>query len=91
MTKKSSSLQFRCTLFKYGTVARIPSLKPREVERILFKLGFIFGRQKGSHRMYMKGNVCITVAFTSHAIKRGTLHGIIKTAGLSPEDFLKLR
>jgi predicted RNA binding protein YcfA (HicA-like mRNA interferase family) len=42
---------------------KLPSLKPREVIKVLEKLGFVFVRQKGSHLIYVKGNIGITIPY----------------------------
>jgi predicted RNA binding protein YcfA (HicA-like mRNA interferase family) len=69
---------------------KLPFLKPREVIKVLEKLGFVFVRQKGSHRIYVKGNIGITIPYHNKDLKKGTLRAIIKQAGLSVEEFLKL-
>lgn len=33
-------------------VSKVPVLKPREVEKLLFALGFAVVRQRGSHKQY---------------------------------------
>ncbi|MGE0857638.1 MAG: type II toxin-antitoxin system HicA family toxin [Gammaproteobacteria bacterium] len=33
-------------------MSNVPVLKPREVEKILFALGFAVARQRGSHKQY---------------------------------------
>jgi len=43
--------------------SKLPSLKPKEVIKVLEKLGFVFVRQKGSHRIYVKGNIGITIPY----------------------------
>ena len=40
---------------------KLSTLKPREVVRILERVGFCFVRQKGSHRLYVKGNIGVTI------------------------------
>lgn len=69
---------------------KLPPLKPKQVIKILEKAGFSFVRQKGSHRIYVKGNIGITIPFHNKEMKRGTLRHIIKQAGLTIEEFLKL-
>ena len=64
-------------------------MKPKEVIRVLEKLGFEFYRQKGSHRIYVKGEAQITVPFHNKDLKTGTLHNIAKATGLTIEDFRK--
>lgn len=69
---------------------KLPALKPKEIVRILEKAGFSFVRQKGSHRIYVKDNIGVTIPFHTRDLKRGTLKQIIKQAGLTAEEFLKL-
>jgi predicted RNA binding protein YcfA (HicA-like mRNA interferase family) len=69
---------------------KLPSLKSREVIKVLEKLGFVFVRQKGSHRIYVKGSIGITIPYHTKDLKKGTLKAIIKQTGLSVEEFLKL-
>lgn len=71
-------------------MVKLPALKPREVIRVLEKAGFIFVRQKGSHRVYVKGNTGITIPFHNKDLKKGTLRHIIKQIGLTIEEFYKL-
>lgn len=69
---------------------KLPTLKPKEIVRILEKAGFLFVRQKGSHRIYVKDNIGVTIPFHSRDLKRGTLKQIIKQARLTVEEFMKL-
>ena len=68
----------------------MPALKPREAIKALEKAGFVFVRQKGSHRIYMKRNVGVTVPFHNKDLKIGTLRHIIKQSGLEVKEFLGL-
>ncbi|GAB4301582.1 MAG: type II toxin-antitoxin system HicA family toxin [Myxococcota bacterium] len=70
---------------------KLPSLKPRDVIRILRELGFVEERQKGIHKVFVRGAdyKVIIVPFHSKDLKRGTLRSIIKKTGLSVEKFLK--
>jgi mRNA interferase HicA len=71
---------------------RLPICTPAEVERALLRTGFVLHHTRGSHRYYRNattGNIT-AVAFHARDLKRGTLHGILKQAGLSLEAFLKL-
>lgn len=70
---------------------KLPPLKPREIERILEKAGFFFIRQKGSHRIYIKEHLGVTVPFHNKDLRRGTLQSIIKQSGLTADEFLALR
>lgn len=69
---------------------RLPALKPREVIRALERAGFRFERQKGSHRIYVKGNIGITVPYHNKDLKIGTLRHIIEQSGLEAKQFLDL-
>ena len=69
---------------------KLPALKPREVIQALEKAGFKFIRQKGSHKIYIKENVGITVPSHNKDLKIGTLRHIIKQSRLEIKEFLKL-
>jgi len=71
-------------------MAKIPALKPKQVMRALEKAGFEFIRQKGSHRIYVKGKRAVTVPFHSKDLRQSTLQAIIKQCGLTIEEFLAL-
>jgi predicted RNA binding protein YcfA (HicA-like mRNA interferase family) len=71
---------------------RLPSCTPAAVERALCRAGFTWHHARGSHRYYWHAAKLLMVGVPYHHrdLKRGTLHGIIKQAGLTPEDFVKL-
>ncbi len=69
---------------------KLPSLKPRKVLRALESAGFYVVRQTGSHIQLKKGNRLVTVPNHPRDLTRGTLRSIIRQAGLSREEFLKL-
>jgi len=71
-------------------MSKLPALKPRQVAKVLKRAGFILARSKGSHRIYVKGNVGITIPFHNKDLRKGTLRQIIKQSGLTLEEFLKL-
>ena len=71
---------------------RLPSLTPREVMRVLEHAGFEFRRQSGSHAQFRHRDDHArraTVPVHTGTLKRGTLAGILKQAGLSQEEFLR--
>lgn len=72
-------------------MTRFPSLKPREVEKILLKNSFIIKRQSGSHRIFYNSGLDATIVLPVHSkdIPTGTLRSIIKQSRLSEELFLK--
>lgn len=70
---------------------KLPILKPKEVTRIIGKIGFVFIRQKGSHRIYTKGNnLAVVIPYHNKDLKPKTLKHIIKQVGLDLKQFLKL-
>ena len=69
---------------------KLPALKPRQVTRILEKAGFSFERQKGSHKIYIKREIGITVPIHNKDLRKGTLRNIIRQSGLTLEEFLDL-
>ncbi len=72
-------------------MSKLPQIKAKEVARILEKIGFKFVRQKGSHKIFIKENLAITVPFHTKPLKKGTLFQIIKQTGLSTEEFVDLK
>jgi len=71
-------------------VPKLTTVKPREAARALERAGFSFVRQKGSHRIYVKGDIGVTVPWHSKDMRIGTLRHIIKQSGLSVEEFQRL-
>ena len=71
-------------------MTRLPGLKPREVVTALERAGFKLIRQRGSHRIYVKGTTGVTVPWHPGDLRRATLHQIIKQSGLTLDEFLKL-
>ncbi len=69
---------------------KLPALKPEEIIRALGKAGFSFVRQKGSHRIYVKGHIGITVPCHARDLRKRTLRHIIKQSGLTVKEFLDL-
>ena len=73
---------------------KLPALRATDVVRLLEKAGFVRWRQKGSHltmfREHDRRGVTVPMHFST-TIPKGTLHAIIKAAGLSAEEFLALR
>ena len=62
------------------------SVKPRQIIKVLEKQRFIFIRQKGSHRLYRKGELRVTVPYHNKDLKPGTLGNILKQARLTSKD-----
>ena len=68
-------------------MASLPRLSGRKAIRGLEKLGFIVKRQRGSHVVLRRGSAGCVVP-DHRELKTGTLHGILKQAGVSIDDFL---
>jgi predicted RNA binding protein YcfA (HicA-like mRNA interferase family) len=51
-------------------------------------LGFVVTRQRGSHIMMRRGSSGCVVP-NHHELKLGTLVGLLKQAGISPEEFIE--
>ena len=67
------------------------SLKPRHVEKILLKNGFVIKRQTGSHRIFYNSDIDAIVVVPVHTkdIPPGTLGSVIKQSKLSKEKFFR--
>ena len=71
----------------------MPSVRASKVIRALERAGFVQDRQKGSHVvMQHPQRKCQTVVpvHKGETIQKGLLMDIVKQAGLSVEEFLKL-
>ncbi len=69
---------------------KLPVLSAREVLRALGKLGYYVRDQRGSH-IHLRHPERPPLTVPAHAeIARGTLRAIVKQAGLTVEEFLKL-
>lgn len=71
---------------------KLPTLKPRQVIRVLKRAGFFLHHVTGSHYYFKhptKPDVRISVPYHSKPLKKGTISAIIKEAGMTLEEFLK--
>jgi predicted RNA binding protein YcfA (HicA-like mRNA interferase family) len=68
----------------------LADLPERKVIRALESAGFSYVRTKGSHAVYRDGNGRTVVIPQHGVVKRGTLASILRQAGLTPDEFLKL-
>ncbi|KKP92506.1 MAG: hypothetical protein UR98_C0024G0002 [Parcubacteria group bacterium GW2011_GWA1_36_12] len=62
------------------------SFKPRQIIKVLERKGFSFVRQKGSHRLYKKGDLKVTVPYHNKDLKRGTLKSILHHADITDKE-----
>lgn len=72
-------------------MVKLPSFRPRDLEKILLKNGFIIKRQTGSHRIYhnFKTDKTTVIPYHSKDVARGTVKSIIKQSGLNEDRFFK--
>lgn len=66
----------------------LPHVSGTEAIRALERLGFVVVRQRGSHVMMRRGSVGCVVPL-HRQIKRGTLGGILRQAGVDAEAFIR--
>lgn len=68
----------------------LPSVKPKEVIRVLKSLGFEERRVTGSHHIYRHketGQIIPVPVHGNRDLKKGTLISIIRSSGLSIHEF----
>jgi predicted RNA binding protein YcfA (HicA-like mRNA interferase family) len=71
----------------------LQATRPKEVLRALERAGFFVRRVSGSHYILKHPTnpvLRVTVPYHNRDLKYGTLQSIIKQAGLTNEEFLKL-
>jgi len=74
-------------------MSRMPQITARELVQFLKSQGFIEDRQTGSHLTLWHENKKISVTVPMHTgcdIGRGLAMRILKNAGFSTEDYLRL-
>jgi len=71
---------------------RLPTVRPRQLIRVLERCGWTLARSKGSHHHFTHPDKPQIVSVPVHAkdLKRGTLSGILADAGISRDEFLQL-
>ncbi|MEO8610869.1 MAG: type II toxin-antitoxin system HicA family toxin [Chloroflexota bacterium] len=71
-------------------MTKLPIVNGPDCIRALQKAGFIVSRQSGSHVILKRPPLRVTVPNHRKPIKAGTLHQIIKDAGLTVDAFIAL-
>lgn len=74
-------------------MSKLPMLTAKELIKILFQLGFVLKRQKGSHKFFQHsdGRTTVVPDHGSEKIDRGLLNKIIKQDLLMTIDgFIKI-
>ena len=72
-------------------MSRLPTISGRVCVNLLEKVGFYFKRQEGSHVILRRNDPFTQLVVPDHKeLDRGTLRAIIRQAGLSVDEFVKL-
>lgn len=72
-------------------MSKLPKISGRECVKSLEKMGFYFKRQHGSHIVLRRDDPFAQIVVPDHKeLDRGTLRAIIRQAGLSIAEFIKL-
>ncbi len=67
----------------------LPVMSGREVVRVFESLGWEAVRQTGSHIIMTKDEEPVTLSIPDHReVAKGTLRSLIRTAGLTIEEFV---
>jgi len=72
---------------------KLPVITPKKLIQALERSGFIVHRQRGSHvYLYHPDNPTsiVTVPMHNKDLKKGTLKGILRQAGMDTKDLIKL-
>ena len=67
---------------------KLPILSGAEIVNTLVALGFVVMRQKGSHIVLRRESSGCVVP-NHKEVKTGTLHGLLRQADVSAEEFLR--
>ncbi len=69
----------------------LPQVKPRDIEKVLIKSGFVSRTTKSSHVVFSHPDGRRTVIpGHNRPVRTGTLRAILRQAKLSLDEFLKL-
>ena len=69
-------------------MAKVPCVSGARVVKALERLGFVKRRQRGSHVVLRRGcRVCVMPRHRE--VDPGTLRGVLRQAGVTPEEFVE--
>lgn len=72
-------------------MSSLPVISESQCIKALQQVGFVIRRRKGSHVIMQQADPYAMVVVPDHkTLKRGTLQGIIRDAGLSVDEFIEL-
>ena len=70
----------------------LPVMSGTDVVRVFEKLGWTIARQRGSHIVMVKDGERASLSVPDHReVARGTLRSLVRSAGVTPEEFLAAR
>ena len=68
---------------------KLPQLSGRDIVKIFQQFGWEIARQRGSHIILVKDGQNVTLSVPDHKeVAQGTLHGLIRSAGMSSVEAL---
>jgi len=71
-------------------VPKLPALKPKQLLKILQKAGFEINHTTGSHYIfYHPDGRRVTLPYHSKDLPKGTIHAILKAAGIGIDEIKK--
>jgi predicted RNA binding protein YcfA (HicA-like mRNA interferase family) len=72
-------------------MASLPAISGRDVVRVFAKDDWQMVRQRGSHMVLIKDGHIATLSVSDHReVAKGTLRSLIRSSGLSVDEFLDL-
>ncbi|MCH7885427.1 MAG: type II toxin-antitoxin system HicA family toxin [Planctomycetes bacterium] len=72
-------------------MSKLPVISGQQLVKALGKVGFQIDRRKGSHMMLYRADPPTTLSVPDHReLDRGTLRSLLRQAGVSPEDFVRM-
>lgn len=67
----------------------LPVISGRKTVRVFENLGWQIARQRGSHIIMVKDGEITTLSIPEHKeVARGTLRSLIRTAGITVDEFI---
>ncbi|OGD88237.1 hypothetical protein A3J17_01565 [Candidatus Curtissbacteria bacterium RIFCSPLOWO2_02_FULL_40_11] len=72
-------------------MAKLASIRPKDLVRAIVKAGFYKHHQVGSHATFKHSDGRrVTIPLHNRELKKGLLHGILKDIGMSVEEIKEL-
>lgn len=75
-------------------MSRMPQVMAQELASFLRRRGFVVDRQSGSHLTLFQGSTGVSVTIPVHSgrdLGRGLAIALLKQAGFTVDDYLRLR